>query len=92
MTGMASYGAVHKDDEIWALVAFVQRLPKMTPEQYNQMEQAPAGSGRLRPLSVGPLVCAREQRRWPSVARGRFRRTSPPSSVTLSRYIVSHSG
>jgi len=40
MTGMASYGAVHKDEEIWNLVAFVQRLPKMTPEQYTQMEQA----------------------------------------------------
>jgi mono/diheme cytochrome c family protein len=40
MTGMASYGPAHNDDEIWALVAFVQRLPKMTPEQYTQMEQA----------------------------------------------------
>jgi mono/diheme cytochrome c family protein len=40
MTGMASYGAVHKDDEIWTLVAFVRRLPEMTPEQYSQMEQA----------------------------------------------------
>jgi hypothetical protein len=43
MTGMASYGAVHNDDEIWTLVAFVQRLPKMTPEQYAEMEQAPGG-------------------------------------------------
>ena len=39
---MASYGAVHKDDKIWNLVAFVQRLPKMTPEQYGQMERASA--------------------------------------------------
>jgi mono/diheme cytochrome c family protein len=44
MTGMASYGAVHSDDEIWTLVAFVQRLPKMTEEQYAKMEQAPGGS------------------------------------------------
>ena len=44
MTGMASYGAVHNDDEIWALVAFVQRLPNMTPEQYAKMEQASDGS------------------------------------------------
>src|SRR5262245_27463430 len=44
MTGMASYGAVHKDDEIWNLVALVQRLPKMTAEQYGQMEQASAGA------------------------------------------------
>lgn len=28
MTGMASYGAVHKDEEIWILVAFVQQLPR----------------------------------------------------------------
>jgi mono/diheme cytochrome c family protein len=40
MTGMASYGAVHNDDEIWSLVAFVQRLPNMTPEQFKQMEAA----------------------------------------------------
>jgi mono/diheme cytochrome c family protein len=40
MTGMASYGAVHSDEEIWSLVAFLQRLPKMTPEQYSEMEQA----------------------------------------------------
>src|SRR5262249_36447826 len=45
MTGMASYGAVHKDEEIWKLVAFVQRLPKMTPEEYGRMEQASAGGG-----------------------------------------------
>jgi mono/diheme cytochrome c family protein len=42
MTGMGSYGAAYKDDEIWAVVAFVQRLPNMTPEQYAQMEQASA--------------------------------------------------
>jgi len=44
MTGMGSYGAVHNDDEIWSLVAFVQRLPNMTPEQYKQLAAAgPAG-------------------------------------------------
>jgi mono/diheme cytochrome c family protein len=44
MTGMASYGTVHNDDEIWTLVAFVQMLPKMTPEEYAKMEQTPGGS------------------------------------------------
>jgi mono/diheme cytochrome c family protein len=38
MTGMASYGKIHNDDEIWNLVAFVQRLPKMTPEEYGRLE------------------------------------------------------
>ena len=41
MTGMPSFGPSHKDDEIWKLVAFVQKLPKMKPEEYNQMTQAP---------------------------------------------------
>src|SRR5207247_9017962 len=41
MTGMPSFGASHKDDEIWKVVAFVQKLPKMKPEEYKQMTQAP---------------------------------------------------
>jgi mono/diheme cytochrome c family protein len=41
MTGMASYGKVHSDDEIWNLVAFVQRLPKMSPEEYRGFESQP---------------------------------------------------
>jgi mono/diheme cytochrome c family protein len=40
MSGMGSYGAAYEDDKIWAIVAFVQRLPNMTSEQYAQMEQA----------------------------------------------------
>jgi mono/diheme cytochrome c family protein len=39
MTGMASYGKIHNDDEIWNLVAFVQRLPKMTSEEYGRLEK-----------------------------------------------------
>jgi len=39
MSGMASYGKVHSDDEIWNIVAFVQRLPNMTPEEYGQFVQ-----------------------------------------------------
>jgi mono/diheme cytochrome c family protein len=39
MSGMASYAKVHNDDEIWNVVAFVQRLPKMTPEEYRRLEK-----------------------------------------------------
>jgi mono/diheme cytochrome c family protein len=39
MSAMASYAKVHNDDEIWSLVAFVQRLPKMTPEEYARLEK-----------------------------------------------------
>ncbi len=45
MTGMPSFGVSHSDEEIWAVVAFLQRLPKVTPEEYQgQIRQAvPAG-------------------------------------------------
>jgi mono/diheme cytochrome c family protein len=39
MTGMPSFKATHKEDEIWDLVGFLRQLPKMTPEQYSQMEK-----------------------------------------------------
>ncbi len=35
MTGMPSFGKTHKDDKIWAIVAFIEKLPGMTKEQYN---------------------------------------------------------
>lgn len=44
MTGMASYGKVRDDGEIWSLVAFVQRMQKMTPDEYKRMEQSLASS------------------------------------------------
>jgi mono/diheme cytochrome c family protein len=39
MTGMPSFAGSHKDEEIANVVAFIQRLPKMTPEQYDKLTQ-----------------------------------------------------
>jgi mono/diheme cytochrome c family protein len=39
MSAMASYGKVHNDDEIWNVVAFVQRIPTIRPEEYEQLEK-----------------------------------------------------
>ena len=33
-TGMPAWPAVHRDDEIWAMVAFLRTLPDMTADQY----------------------------------------------------------
>jgi mono/diheme cytochrome c family protein len=33
MTGMPAFGATHKDDEIWKIVAFLRRLPALTAEE-----------------------------------------------------------
>ena len=33
-SGMAAFGLTHDDARIWAMVAFLQRLPTLSPEQY----------------------------------------------------------
>jgi len=38
MTGMPSFGRTHADAELKAAVAFIQRLPQMTPAQYAGFE------------------------------------------------------
>ncbi|HEY7215301.1 MAG TPA: cytochrome c [Thermoanaerobaculia bacterium] len=45
MTGMPAFGVTHTDDEIWAIVAFVSRLPKLSPEEYQAMARQ-AGLGQ----------------------------------------------
>ena len=39
MTGMPSFADTHSEDELRAVVAFIQRLPGMTPEQYAEYER-----------------------------------------------------
>ncbi|HUX93221.1 MAG TPA: cytochrome c [Ignavibacteriaceae bacterium] len=34
MTGMPAWGPTHSDDKIWSIVAFMEKMQKMTPEQY----------------------------------------------------------
>jgi mono/diheme cytochrome c family protein len=44
MTGMPAWGATHKDDELWAIVAFMQQLPELSPEEYQAMKQTAGAS------------------------------------------------
>lgn len=39
MTGMPAFAPTHSDEQLWLLVAFLERLPNLTPEQYKEMEQ-----------------------------------------------------
>lgn len=39
LTGMPSFGKTHSDDKIWAIVAFMEKLPYMTSDQYNEMNK-----------------------------------------------------
>lgn len=42
-SGMAAWGPTHDDERIWAMVAFLQRLPELTPEQYQILTAREAG-------------------------------------------------
>lgn len=37
MSGMPAWGKTHSDKEIWSIVAFVRKLPSMTPAQYRAL-------------------------------------------------------
>ena len=39
MTGMPAWGPTHSDQKIWAMVAFLEKLPHMTASQYREMDK-----------------------------------------------------
>jgi mono/diheme cytochrome c family protein len=39
MTGMPAWGPTHSDDKIWAIVAFVKKLPELNAADYRAMRQ-----------------------------------------------------
>ncbi|HTW36183.1 MAG TPA: cytochrome c [Rhizomicrobium sp.] len=43
MSGMPAWGKTHSDDEIWNMVAFLQKLPKLTPGEYKMLVGIAAG-------------------------------------------------
>lgn len=48
MTGMAAWGKTHNDVLIWDMVAFLQKLPGLTPAQYKALvKSAPEGHDEM---------------------------------------------
>lgn len=45
MSGMPAWGATHDDARIWAMVAFLQQLPRLTPDQYQILTARGDGDG-----------------------------------------------
>lgn len=44
-SGMPAWGPTHDDQRIWAMVAFLQKLPELTPEQYQILTAQNESSG-----------------------------------------------
>lgn len=43
-TGMPAWGGEDSPESIWALVAFIRRLPQLTPEELKQMQEQAGGA------------------------------------------------
>jgi mono/diheme cytochrome c family protein len=39
MTGMPAWGATHDDQAIWGMVAFLRKLPRLSPQQYHELTE-----------------------------------------------------
>ena len=44
MTGMPAWGETHKEYDLWAIVSFLVRMPKLSAEDYRRL--APEGTGQ----------------------------------------------
>ena len=54
MTGMPAWGITHDDELLWDVVAFVRKLPEMTPEQYETMvKNAPKHEQLMLDMEMG---------------------------------------
>jgi mono/diheme cytochrome c family protein len=54
MTGMPAWGVTHDDDLLWDVVAFVHKLPELTPEQYETLvKNAPKHEEIMREMEMG---------------------------------------
>jgi mono/diheme cytochrome c family protein len=54
MTGMPAWGVTHDDDLLWDVVAFVHKLPELTPEQYETLvKNAPKREEIMREMEMG---------------------------------------
>lgn len=43
MTGMPGFGPTHDDAELWDIVAFLQRLPELSPTEYRSLVEGARG-------------------------------------------------
>jgi len=54
MTGMPAWGVTHDDELLWDVVAFVRKLPELTPEQYETLvKNAPKHEQLMQEMEMG---------------------------------------
>jgi len=63
-TGMPAFGGEDSPESIWALVYFIRRLPKLTPEEIKQLqEMAKGGKSEMDEKSAAPEQAGSKEKR-----------------------------
>jgi mono/diheme cytochrome c family protein len=55
LTGMPAWGVTHDDDLLWDVVAFLQKLPKLTQEQYEALVKSAPGHHEIMQMEGGEM-------------------------------------
>ena len=61
MTGMPAWGPTHDDGKIWAMVAFLQKQPKMTADEYHKLAAGGAEAHEhdmVQPMGMSPAAAS----------------------------------
>lgn len=60
-TGMPAWPSQQRDDEVWAVVAFIRQLPQMRPDDYQRLAfgEQPLEASRLEPVAEHLESCIR---------------------------------
>src|SRR4029450_246216 len=63
-TGMPAFGGEDSPESIWALVSFIRRLPKLTPEEIKQLqEMAEGGRAEMDENTAAPEPAGSKEKR-----------------------------
>jgi cytochrome c553 len=56
-TGMPAWPAQERDDEVWAVVAFLQKLPDLSDAEYRKLvQEPPSATAPIETLGVSPRI------------------------------------
>ena len=56
MSGMPAWGGPHGDEQVWSLVAFLSRLPELSPQEYQKMLQSPLANAAKAMAAHGAVT------------------------------------
>lgn len=56
MSGMPAWGGPHGDEQVWTLVAFLGKLPGLSPQEYQKMLQSPLANTAKAMASHGAVT------------------------------------